>query len=313
MGERKAFIFGPYHYGLLKAFPEMAKSAFGLHEPPPGSSKAADVAHGWNMLALLGLVAFGLYPMLDEAAKKITGDEHAKFRRSGPFGVIENLRLLAAKEKTPTQVATSIFTPNPLTKAVIEGVANHELETGHQIYDPQADWKTKLEQVERYLKGSISTFGQVQQASEQNNGWKKFGFGQVGVSFPRSGAEKVAQNIAAAKSDTKAWTEKQRDHYYAEQRALEGLRKGDRGPLDEALKTGEISRDDAHRLMQRSKRTWLQDKVHNFSYQEVMQVYNASGATEQQKRELQPIIRQKRDNLILKHRGDEVRAVEAGQ
>jgi hypothetical protein len=44
-----------------------------------------------------------------------------------------------------------------------------------------------------------------------------------------------------------------------------------------------------------------------------MQVYNASGATEQQKRELQPIIRQKRDNLLLKHRGDEVRAVEAGQ
>jgi hypothetical protein len=43
-----------------------------------------------------------------------------------------------------------------------------------------------------------------------------------------------------------------------------------------------------------------------------MQVYNASGATEQQKRELQPIIRQKRDNLLLKNRGDEVRAVEAG-
>jgi hypothetical protein len=63
--------------------------------------------------------------------------------------------------------------------------------------------------------------------------------------------------------------------------------------------------------MQRSKRTWLQDKVHNFSYQEVMQVYNASGATEQQKNELRPIIRQKRDNLILKHRGDEVPAVEA--
>jgi hypothetical protein len=283
MGERKAFIFGPYHYGLLKAFPEMAKSAFGLHEPPPGSSKAADVAHGWNMLALLGLVAFGLYPLLDEAAK----------------------------EKTPTQVATSIFTPNPLTKAVIEGIANHELETGHQIYDPQADWKTKMEQVERYLKGSISTFGQVQQASEQNNGWKKFGFSQIGVSFPRSGAEKVAQNIAAAKSDTKAWTEKQRDHYYAEQRALEGLRNSDRRPLDEALKTGAISRDDAHRLMQRSKHTWLQDKVHNFSYQEVMQVYNASGATEKQKAELRPIIRQKRNNLLLKHRGDEVRAVEA--
>jgi hypothetical protein len=139
---------------MLKAFPEMAKSAFGLHQPPPGSSKAADVAHGWNMLALLGLVAFGLYPMLDEAAKKITGDEHAKFRRSGPLGVIENLRLLAAKEKTPTQVATSIFTPNPLTKAVIEGVANHELETGHQIYD-QAGW-TELngEETEVPLDGS---------------------------------------------------------------------------------------------------------------------------------------------------------------
>jgi serine/threonine protein kinase len=38
---------------------------------------------------------------------------------------------------------------------------------------------------------------------------------------------------------------------------------------------------------------------------------NASGATEQQRTELRPIIRQKRDNLLLKHRGDEVRAVEA--
>jgi hypothetical protein len=42
-----------------------------------------------------------------------------------------------------------------------------------------------------------------------------------------------------------------------------------------------------------------------------MQVYNASGATEQQRAELRPIIRQKRDNLLLKHRGDEVQAVEA--
>jgi ribosomal protein L11 methylase PrmA len=90
-----------------------------------------------------------------------------------------------------------------------------------------------------------------------------------------SGAEKVAQNIAATKSDTKAWTEKQRDHYYAEQRALEALRNGDRAPLDEALKTGAISREDAHHLVQRSKRTWLQE----------------------QKKELQPISRQKRDNL----------------
>jgi hypothetical protein len=49
----------------------------------------------------------------------------------------------------------------------------------------------------------------------------------------------------------------------------------------------------------------------NFSYQEVMAVYNAPGATEQQKRELQPVIRQKRDNLLLKHRADEVQAVEA--
>jgi hypothetical protein len=43
----------------------------------------------------------------------------------------------------------------------------------------------------------------------------------------------------------------------------------------------------------------------------VLQVYNASGATEQQRAELRPIIRQKRDNLLLKHRGDEVQAVEA--
>jgi hypothetical protein len=65
---------------------------------------------------------------------------------------------------------------------------------------------------------------------------------------------------------------------------------GDRGPLDEALRNHVISREDAHHLIQRSKHTWLQDKVHNFSYQEVMQVYNASGATEQQKSELWPII-----------------------
>jgi hypothetical protein len=44
MGERKAFIFSPYHYGLLKSFPEMAKSAFGIHEPPKGRSKAGNSA-----------------------------------------------------------------------------------------------------------------------------------------------------------------------------------------------------------------------------------------------------------------------------
>ena len=96
MGHPLVSWFGAYHYGLLKSFGEAGKSALGLAEPPnarpggePGRGKAADVAKGWDRLAMLGLITMVLYPFLDKLAKELTGDEHARMRRSGPAGLVD--------------------------------------------------------------------------------------------------------------------------------------------------------------------------------------------------------------------------------
>ncbi len=214
------------------------------------------------------------------------------------------------KEKTPTQVATSILTPNPATKALVEGLFNHELENGREIYDPTASWKTIASQVEQYLIDSVSTFGQVQSATQSKSALRKFEYSQVGVSFPRTGAERVAQEIAQAKESTSTFTPEERKSYYLRQDILDALRKGDSGPLNKAMAKGEITGRQEEELKRRARMTWLQDKVHGFSYSEVLRVYDAPGATEEQKRELDPVLREKRRNLILKGRRDDVENAE---
>lgn len=297
-------MFGAYHYGALKSYGEMAKSALGAGEPPPGRSKAGEAAHGWELLAGIGLVTFVLYPLLDELAKKASGDPNARVRRAGAATLPYNLYLAAKHEKSAAEVAQSVVTPAVHTKTALELGFNRDFRTGRQIYDPAANWKTQSQQVGRRLAEAISPVGQGLRVAEDEGARKRFVYGLGGVSFPLHGAEKIASEIAQTKMPTQAEDPKERQAYYTRRAVLDALRKGDNAPLEEARKAGSLTPEQIHTLMKRSKLTPLQDKIHGFSYVDAMRVYDAG--TPEQKKELDPIIREKRQNLLRKHRGAEV-------
>ena len=156
---------------------------------------------------------------------------------------------------------------------------------------------------------SISPVGQGSRAIEGGaEGRKKFLWGMVGVSFPKSRAEHLAQRIAMSSAGTKAQTPEQREDYVERRDILEELRKGNSKPLELAREKHELTPKQIHLIERRAKLTPLEDTVHGFTYSDLMRVYKV--ATDDEKKQLDRIMHQKRSRMMASHRGKEVAAAE---
>ena len=276
-----------------------------LSEPPTGRTKAGEVGHGWEILATIGLVTFVLYPLLDKLVKALTGDKNAKLRRAGAATLPYNIYQAATKQKSVGDVVQSVATPAVQTKSAAELIANRDFFTGRNIYDPAADWETQGRQVFRFLMQSVSPIGQGSRAIEGGEqARKRFVWGLVGVSFPKTRAERLAQEIAMQKVGTKAETPASREDYVERRDILDELRKGNRKPLQLAREKHEITARQAHTIERRAKMTPLQDTVHGFSYSEIMRVYRVADQAE--KKVLDRTLREKRARMMEAHRNKEV-------
>jgi hypothetical protein len=303
-------MFMAYHYGAAKSYGEAAKSSLGISEPATGRTKAGEVAHGWELLATIGLVTFVLYPLLDKLVQALSGDKNAKIRRAGAATLPYNIYQAATKQKSVGDVVQSVATPAVQTKSAAELIANRDFFTGRNIYDSAADWETQGKQVFRFLMQAVSPVGQASRAIEGGEqGRKRFAWGLVGVSFPKTRAERLAQEIEMQKVGTKAQTPQSREDYVERRDILDELRKGNHHPLELAKSKHEITSKQAHIIERRAKMTPLQDTVHGFSYSEIMRVMKE--ANPEEKKELERTLREKRMRMMEAHRAREVEAVEA--
>ena len=291
-------IFGAYHYGLLRSFSESAKAALGAGEPAEGKTRAEEVGKGWSRLALMAIGAFAIYAAADELARKLTGNKDAQASRHGIFGLIQAAYDVARKEETATQAMMRVMTPNPATFGIGQVLFNRDLRTGRHIYDPAADWATDGTQLMQYLKEQTLPQGQqLERAAHTDEGWKKFLWNQADVNFPKHGAEKLAQEIASSKMDTSAWSPEDRERYDARQRALDGLRRGDSKALEEGLEKGQIRSDELTSILRRSQGSPLYDRVHGFSYEETLRVFQKAvdDKDEAAQEELLPLLLEKQE------------------
>lgn len=289
--------FGAYHYGLLKGFAETAKSALGAAEPAPGRTKAEEVGKGWDRLALLGLITMVLFPyVFDKEAKKVTGNEHARMRRPGPFGYVDSVeQVLEGKQDVSTAVQ-KVVTPSPITKGVAEVGFNREFYSGHQIYDPHADWRTQTEQIGHYLLGNVGPGGQYKEHAETTEQKQKFWWQQAGVQMGKTRAEKVAADIAMSKVGTEAESPEDHANRVGRREALDELRKGNRKPLESAEAKHEITSKQGKAIERRAKLEPLEDTVHNFTIEETKKVLDAARADKNEKeiKLLEHVLSQKR-------------------
>lgn len=143
--------------------------------------------------------------------------------------------------------------------------------------------------------------------SEGTEGWKKLAWNQADVNFPKHGAAKLAAIISEGKSGTGTMTPDERERYYARQSALDGLRRGDSKAFEEGLTKGKIRPDEISSLLHRSAGSALYDKVHNFSYEETLKVYNEAIKTEDEEaqREILPLLLEKQSHLLNQGRFQE--------
>jgi broad specificity phosphatase PhoE/ParB-like chromosome segregation protein Spo0J len=274
--------FGAYHYGLLKSFAEAGKAALGAQKPTEGRTKAEEVAKGWDRLAMLGLITMVLYPLLDQLAKKETGDEHARVRRSGPAGYVDSAEQVAEHKQDVSSAAQKVLTPSPITKGAAELAFNRDFFTGHQIYDPHADWRTQANEVGHYLLGDFGVAGQYQKA-ETSAQKRRFLWQQAGVQFGKSRAEKVAGDIAASKVGTEAESPEDHANRVERREILDQLRQGNRKPLQDAQAKHGLTHRQVLNLEHRARLDPLEDTVHNFTVEETERVLKAARADKDDK------------------------------
>jgi hypothetical protein len=312
MGNPLISWFGAYHYGILKSFGEAAKSALGAQEPTEGRTKAEEVGKGWDRLALMGLITFLLYPYIfDKGAKLLTGDEHARVRRPGPMGYLDAAAQVAERKQSASSAIQKVVTPSPLTKGAAELAFNKDFFTGHDLYDPHADWRTQTQEIGRYLLGDFGMYGQYNRAatSEQKN---RFWWQQAQVQFGKTRAEKVAGDIAAAKVGTEAESPEDQKNRVQRREILDQLRKGNHEPFEKARAAHELTHRQVLDLQRRAKLTPLEDTVHNFTIPETQKVLDAARADRDQKEidTLSRILRQKRARARAYYEGRQEEVVQ---
>ncbi|MHB8648124.1 MAG: hypothetical protein ACYDAR_20275 [Thermomicrobiales bacterium] len=126
-----AFVFGPYHYGLLSSYGRWAQALLG--KVP--IEKRAEAA---GQLAVLGLLTLWAYPHLDQIAKKVTGNEAAYFGRAGMARVPWNAYRVITGQTTPLAGITSLMTPNPMWTGLYTGISGYNPYTTQRVTEPGA-------------------------------------------------------------------------------------------------------------------------------------------------------------------------------
>lgn len=289
--------FGAYHYSLLHSFGQAAKSALGAQAPAAGRTKAEEVAKGWDRLALLGLITFALFPyVFDKAAKKLTGNEHARLRRPGPMGILDAGEQVEQGKMSAGAAAQKVFTPSPISKATAELLSDRELFSGRQIYDPHANWNVQGEQVGRYLMSGIGgQYGQYSRA-ETSDQKHRFWWQQAGVQFGKTRAEKIAQDIAIGKTGTAAEDPADQANRVRRREILDQMREGNNKPFEQAREKRELTHRQVLDLERRAKLSPLEDTIHGFSIPEVEKVLEAAKKDNDPKEieQIQKVLRQKR-------------------
>jgi hypothetical protein len=112
-------LFGPYHYGL---FHTLANLTRGVMKAPAniyqkGASRETTRPIG-QMMALAAM-AWGVYPLLDKLAQKVSGNENAEFSRRGITSIPHAFSQVLQKKKDPNTLVPDVFTPSiPLNMAI---------------------------------------------------------------------------------------------------------------------------------------------------------------------------------------------------
>lgn len=155
--------FGRYHYGMLNSYAGIFKGAFGKDATPGERLEAA------GKLVALGIIAFGVYPIMDKFAQKVTGNEDAEQQRRGPLTIPTHLAKAAQGKEDVAAAARSTTTLPPLVTTVLETLNNKDWR-GKSIVEPgdvqagvhgdlKRGGRALVQEAEHAARGLVSPYG----------------------------------------------------------------------------------------------------------------------------------------------------------
>lgn len=118
-------VFGRYHYGLLKSMADMARKTVGGSGP--------DRAQALGKILTLGVLAFAIQPIVNQALQSITGNKHAEWPLGGLVKAARGALELTQGQRRLQQTIGEFMTPSPAAQAAAEAVFNMNFWNGERI------------------------------------------------------------------------------------------------------------------------------------------------------------------------------------
>jgi len=291
----KLSAFWAYHSDLLRqvatAVGDAAGAGFKEDESTPrenefGASKTQMRAQGLVKLAVLAAMAAALYPLvLDPLAKKLTGDDRAKFPRGGLPGLASNVYESSRGERDWSSTASGVFTPALGTENLMEMIANRDFFTGRHIRGTDQDLAGKTKQLADWI-GKRSLPGQLAGRVDQGEG-KQALFALAGFTFPMEHGLKEAAEIRRDKEGPNPPDPKKSKVFQSILAAAEQARRssGNDTRLADALEdSGKLTKGQEGELEEAILWPPIVFAVNGMNPQEVYRVYQKS--TEDERRAL---------------------------
>ncbi len=119
--------FGRYHYGVFNSYANMAKDLV--------KGNGADKLQAVGNLMAVGILALAVYPVLDKAARMLTGNKDASQQRRGPLAIPAHLNAARKGEEDFASAARSTFTLPPMLTTAIQAIGGKDFR-GKNIIEP---------------------------------------------------------------------------------------------------------------------------------------------------------------------------------
>ncbi|MCC8964520.1 hypothetical protein H8A95_19915 [Bradyrhizobium sp. Pear76] len=139
LAEPTFMVFGRYHYGVFNSYANIAKDLV-------RGSRGNKLDAIGNLFAM-GLLSFAVYPVLDKAARWITGNDHASAARRGPLAIPYHLHEAARGKENLTTAARDTFTLSPALSTAMQQLSGLDwrgkpiIEPGDVAKAAHGDWR----------------------------------------------------------------------------------------------------------------------------------------------------------------------------
>jgi hypothetical protein len=161
MQEPALTIFSRYHYGMWKSYTNM----LGDLAKGTGKEKLESIGN----LAALGFLMYMVYPAIDYAIQKITGDSSAKKLRRGAASVPSWVQEMYNGDMQFPQFLSNVITMAPATKEMLQQGSSYDFFTGKQI-SPSDGMRSVVERGEHAANALVNPYAVVNQFADERPG-----------------------------------------------------------------------------------------------------------------------------------------------